>query len=53
MSRDGQAKRMTYRVGLNDRIAVVLYGIHYNSTLLDPDEVDILNALAKAAATSH
>lgn len=33
--------------------AVVLYGSHVNSTLLDPDEVKLLEALAKAAATSH
>jgi len=34
-------------------IAVVLYGSHVNSTLLDPDEVELLQAIAKAAATSH
>jgi hypothetical protein len=33
--------------------AVVLYGSHTNSTLPDPDEVKLLNALAKAAATAH
>jgi hypothetical protein len=33
--------------------AVVLYGAHVNSTLPDPDEVELLGALAKAAATSH
>ena len=33
--------------------AVVLYGAHVNSTLLDPDEVQLLVQLAKAAATSH
>jgi hypothetical protein len=33
--------------------AVVLYGAHVNHTLLDPDEVALLEALAKAAATSH
>jgi len=33
--------------------AVVLYGAHVNHTLLDPDEIDLLHALAKAAATSH
>jgi GAF domain-containing protein len=33
--------------------AVVLYGAHVNSTLPDPDEVALLEALAKAAATSH
>jgi hypothetical protein len=33
--------------------AVVLYGSHVNGTLPDPDEVEILTALAKAAATSH
>ena len=33
--------------------AVVLYGAHTNSTLPDPDEVEILHALAKAAATAH
>lgn len=33
--------------------AVVLYGAHANSTLLDPDEVELLHALAKAASTSH
>lgn len=33
--------------------AVVLYGAHLNHTLLDPDEVELLHALAKAAATSH
>jgi hypothetical protein len=33
--------------------AVVLYGSHANHTLLDPDEIDLLHALAKAAATSH
>lgn len=33
--------------------AVVLYGSHANSTLPDPDEVELLHALAKAAATSH
>ena len=34
-------------------IAMVLYGAHTNSTLLDPDEIDLLHRLAKAAATSH
>jgi hypothetical protein len=34
-------------------IAVVLYGSHTNSTLLDPDEIELLHRLAKAAATSH
>jgi hypothetical protein len=33
--------------------AVVLYGAHTNHTLLDPDEVELLAALSKAAATSH
>jgi hypothetical protein len=33
--------------------AVVLYGAHTNYTLLDPDEIELLHALAKAAATSH
>ena len=33
--------------------AVVLYGAHVNSTLPDPDEVELLAALAKAAATAH
>jgi hypothetical protein len=33
--------------------AVILYGAHENSTLPDPDEVALLEALAKAAATSH
>jgi hypothetical protein len=33
--------------------AVVLYGAHSNHTLLDPDEIELLHALAKAAATSH
>jgi Tfp pilus assembly protein PilN len=33
--------------------AVVLYGAHVNATLPDPDEVTLLEALAKAAATSH
>jgi hypothetical protein len=33
--------------------AVVLYGAHVNATLPDPDEVVLLEALAKAAATSH
>lgn len=33
--------------------AVVLYGSHRNSTLPDPDEVELLHGLAKAAATSH
>jgi hypothetical protein len=33
--------------------AVVLYGSHVNGTLPDPDEVALLEALAKAAATSH
>jgi hypothetical protein len=33
--------------------AVVLYGAHRNHTLLDPDEAELLQALAKAAATSH
>ena len=33
--------------------AVVLYGSHVNGTLPDPDEVTLLEALAKAAATSH
>jgi len=33
--------------------AVVLYGSHVNGTLPDPDEVVLLEALAKAAATSH
>jgi len=33
--------------------AVVLYGAHVNSTLPDPDEVVLLEALAKAAAVSH
>jgi len=33
--------------------AVVLYGSHANHTLLDPDEIELLHALAKAAATSH
>jgi hypothetical protein len=34
-------------------VAVVLYGSHTNSTLLDPDEIELLHRLAKAAATSH
>jgi hypothetical protein len=33
--------------------AVVLYGAHVNATLPDPDEVVLLEALAKAAAASH
>jgi hypothetical protein len=33
--------------------ALMLYGGHTNSTLLDPDEVKLLEALAKAAATAH
>jgi hypothetical protein len=33
--------------------AVVLYGGHVNGTLLDPDEIELLSALGKAAATSH
>ena len=33
--------------------AVALYGAHANSTLPDPDEVGLLQALAKAAAISH
>jgi hypothetical protein len=33
--------------------ALVLYGGHTNSTLLDPDEIELLHRLAKAAATSH
>jgi hypothetical protein len=33
--------------------AVVLYGSHVNGTLPDPDEVVLLEALAKAAATSY
>ena len=33
--------------------AVVLYGSHVNGTLPDPDEVELLTALAKAAAASH
>jgi hypothetical protein len=33
--------------------AVVLYGARVNATLPDPDEVTSLEALAKAAATSH
>jgi hypothetical protein len=33
--------------------AVVLYGAHTNHTLLDPDEIELLHALAKAAAASH
>jgi GAF domain-containing protein len=33
--------------------AVVLYGSHGNGTLPDPDEVELLAALARAAATSH
>lgn len=33
--------------------AVVLYGAHANHTLLDPDELELLHRLAKAAATSH
>ena len=32
--------------------AVVLYGAHSNHTLIDPDEVELLHALAQAAATS-
>jgi hypothetical protein len=33
--------------------AVVLYGAHENSTLPDPDEVELLESLAKAGAASH
>lgn len=33
--------------------AAVLYGAHVSHTLLDPDEIDLLHALARAAATSH
>ena len=33
--------------------AVVLYGPHSNSTLPDPDEVALLNRIAKAAEASH
>ena len=31
----------------------MLYGAHVIHTLLDPDEIELLHALAKAAATSH
>jgi GAF domain-containing protein len=34
-------------------VAVVLYGSHTNHTLLDPDEIELLHQLAKAAAVSH
>jgi hypothetical protein len=37
----------------HDLTALVLYGSHGNHTLLDPDEVELLQALAKAAATAH
>ncbi len=33
--------------------AVMMFGSHTNSTLPDPDEVELLHALAKAAAASH
>jgi hypothetical protein len=33
--------------------AVVLYGAHLNHTLLDPDEVDLLHQLTKAAAAAY
>jgi GAF domain-containing protein len=33
--------------------AVVLYGSHANHTLVDPDEVELLQALTKAAAAAH
>jgi GAF domain-containing protein len=33
--------------------AVVLYGAHENSTLPDPDEVELLESLSRAAAASH
>jgi len=33
--------------------AVMLYGAHVNHTLPDPDEVELLHALAKASATSY
>ena len=40
-------------VNQHELTAVVLYGAHTNATLPDPDEVVLLQALAKAAATSH
>ena len=40
-------------VNQHELAAVVLYGAHTNATLPDPDEVVLLHALAKAAATSH
>ena len=33
--------------------AIAIYGSHENHTLIDPDEVDLLSMLAKAAATAH
>ena len=40
-------------VNQHQLIAVVLYGAHINSTLPDPDEMKLLDALVKAAATAH
>jgi hypothetical protein len=40
-------------VNLHALVAVVVYGSYTNSTLLDPDEIELLHRLAKAAATSH
>ena len=31
----------------------MLYGAHVNHTLLDPDEIELLHALARAASVSH
>ena len=33
--------------------AIAIYGSHENHTLIDPDEVELLSMLAKAAATAH
>jgi hypothetical protein len=52
---DGAALPVLALPIMNQRalIAVVLYGAHMNFTLLDPDEIELLHALAKAAAASH
>jgi hypothetical protein len=31
----------------------MLYGAHVNHTLLEPDEIELLHALARAASVSH
>jgi len=33
--------------------AIAIYGSHESHTLIDPDEVELLSVLAKAAATAH